>query len=42
MDGTNYKIKMKNLENILELITSEGFEGKKLIDIAKYFSENKN
>ena len=34
MDKENYKSKLNNLEDVLNLILSNGYKGKKLIELA--------
>ena len=37
MDKVNYQDKINILEDIIKFIISNGYEGKKLIDIAKFY-----
>ena len=39
MDKFNYQTKIENLENILQFIKSNGYEGTKLINIANLYYE---
>ena len=42
MSKINYSEKVQNLEDVLSLIISNGYEGVKLIDIAKHYRLNEN
>ena len=42
MNKISYKEKIENLENILQFITSDGYKGVKLLDIARGYRINGN